>query len=99
MRSKHRLVTVPARDLKNRTGDIVRRIERGEHILITKRGKALAVMRPARNVSKAGATRRREPDIIAQGVGMLEGVLTLKDFLAEKRVEKRLEERRCKTRR
>ncbi|TMA41884.1 MAG: type II toxin-antitoxin system prevent-host-death family antitoxin, partial [Deltaproteobacteria bacterium] len=33
------MVTVPARDLKNRTGEIVRRIERGEHLLITKRGK------------------------------------------------------------
>ena len=99
MHSKQLMVTVPARDLKNRTGEIVRRIERGEHILITKRGKALAVMRPARNLSTAARKRRPERDIVGEGVGMLAGVLTLNDFLAAKRAEKRLEERRCRIRR
>ncbi len=88
------MVTVPARDLKNRTGEIVRRIERGEQILITKHGKPLAVMKPARNVSPARGKRRAERDVIAEGVGMLAGCMTLKEFLAEKRAEARREDRK-----
>ena len=65
------MVTVPARDLKNRTGEIVRRIERGEHVLITKRGKPLAVVQPARGGSLRRGKRREELDVTAEGVGLL----------------------------
>jgi prevent-host-death family protein len=91
------MVTVPARYLKNRTGEIVRTIERGETVLITKRGKPLAVMRPAKGVSRR--VSRAQPDPIAAGVGMLAGYGTLADFLAEKRAEARREDRKWGIRR
>ena len=88
------MVTVPARDLKNRTGEIVRRIERGEHVLVTKRGKPLAVMRPARGASLPRGKRGEEADVIAEGVGLLAGFVKLRHLLSERRVEARREDRK-----
>ena len=88
------MVTVPARDLKNRTGEIVRRIERGEHVLITKRGKPLAVMRPARGGSLRRGKRREEADLIAEGVGLLAGFVKLRHLFSEKRAAARREDRK-----
>jgi prevent-host-death family protein len=88
------MVTVPARDLKNRTGEIVRRIERGEHVLITKRGKPLAVMRPARGGSLRRGKRREKADVIAEGVGLLAGFVKLRHLLSEKRAAARREDRK-----
>jgi len=88
------MVTVPARDLKNRTGEIVRRIERGEHVLVTKRGKPLAVMRPARGASRPRGKRGEEADVIAEGVGLLAGFVKLRHLLSERRVEARRKDRK-----
>ena len=88
------MVTVPAKDLKNRTGDVVRRLERGEGVLITKRGKPLAVMRPVRGTGLRWGRRRGGPDVVRQGVGLLAGFLSLKDLAAEKRADARREDRK-----
>jgi len=88
------MVTVPARDLKNRTGEIVRRLERGEHVLVTKRGKPLAVMRPARGAALRRGTRREEMDVIAEGIGLLAGFVKLRHLLSERRAEARREDRK-----
>jgi antitoxin (DNA-binding transcriptional repressor) of toxin-antitoxin stability system len=39
-------ITLTAKDLKNRTGDAFRAIGRGDRVVLTRRGKALAVMVP-----------------------------------------------------
>lgn len=39
-------ITLTARELKNRTGDAFRAIRRGDRVILTRRGKALAVMVP-----------------------------------------------------
>ncbi len=38
--------TVTAKELKNQTGKVLRRVGAGERVLITKRGKPLAVLSP-----------------------------------------------------
>ena len=39
-------ITLTARELKNRTGDAFRAIRRGDRVVLTQRGKPLAVMVP-----------------------------------------------------
>jgi len=39
-------ITLTARELKNRTGDAFRAIGRGDRVVLTRRGRALAVMVP-----------------------------------------------------
>ena len=38
--------SISAKELKNRTGDVLRRIGRGEKVLVTKRGKPCALLSP-----------------------------------------------------
>lgn len=40
--------SMTARDLKNSTGDVVRALRRGDSVLLTFRGKALATIEPLR---------------------------------------------------
>ena len=43
--------TITAKDLKNRTGDVIRRIKQGETILVSYRGKPLARVSPVTDIS------------------------------------------------
>lgn len=47
--------TMTARDLKNSTGDVVGALRRGESVLLTFRGKALAIIDPLRQDESAPA--------------------------------------------
>jgi prevent-host-death family protein len=38
--------SISAKELKNRTGEVLRRVEEGEKVVITKRGKPCAVLSP-----------------------------------------------------
>jgi prevent-host-death family protein len=38
--------TVTAKDLKNRTGTILRSVNKGERVIVTKRGKPYAIISP-----------------------------------------------------
>ena len=38
--------SVSAKELKNKTGEVLHQVERGQRVLITKRGKPLAVLSP-----------------------------------------------------
>jgi prevent-host-death family protein len=44
-----------AKELKNRTGEALRHVARGEKILITRRGKPLAILAPATEPAGHGA--------------------------------------------
>ena len=46
-RSVSTMKTISAKELKTRTGDVLRRVGRGDKILVTKRGKPCAVISPA----------------------------------------------------
>ena len=62
--------TITAKDLKNRTGDVIRRIKQGETILVSYRGKPLARVSPVRDISiledLSGVIETR--DIDARGI-------------------------------
>lgn len=50
--------TVTARELKNRTGEVLREVGRGTKVLVTRRGKAFAMVSPVEGTeSHAGSTR------------------------------------------
>ena len=55
---------VAARELRNRTADVLRRVEAGEHLTITSRGRAVAELIPVRAV-------RRRPIRRAELIGRL----------------------------
>lgn len=38
--------SISAKELKNRTGDVLRRVGKGEKVLVTKRGKPCALLSP-----------------------------------------------------
>ena len=48
MRKSRAVKTITARELKNATGDVVRTLRRGESLLLTFRGKPLAIIDPVR---------------------------------------------------
>jgi prevent-host-death family protein len=48
-------ITLTARELKNRTGDAFRALSRGDRVVLTRRGKALAVMVPVTEGEAAAA--------------------------------------------
>jgi prevent-host-death family protein len=41
------MLTMTAKELKNRTGEALRAVARGQRVLVTRRGRPLAVMAPA----------------------------------------------------
>jgi prevent-host-death family protein len=54
---------VPSRDLRNHTADVLRRVEAGEQVTITTRGRAVAQLIPVaglrrRPIARAELTRR-----------------------------------------
>ncbi|HVA15076.1 MAG TPA: type II toxin-antitoxin system prevent-host-death family antitoxin [Stellaceae bacterium] len=76
---------IGAFEAKNRLGSLLDEIERGEEVVITRRGKAIARLVPAnagfdRDQAKAAATR-----IAARQKGVLLGESTIKDLIDEGR--------------
>lgn len=80
---------VTARELKNRTGEVLRRVRAGESVVVTLRG-----VRVARVVPE-GPSRLRRPesmkrywrDVISAVAGKYRDVGTVKAFLQEKAAE------------
>lgn len=51
------MTEVPARDLRNRTAEVLRRVEPGERLTITSRGRPVAELVPVRQASRAPISR------------------------------------------
>ena len=49
------MTTVTIRDLRNHGGEVVDRVEAGEHITVTRKGRAVAELRPLRSRGIASA--------------------------------------------
>lgn len=63
MRYIRRMTDIAARELRNRTADVLRMVEAGERVTITSRGRAVAELVPVRAVrrrpiARAELTRR-----------------------------------------
>ena len=52
-----------AKELKNRTGEALRRVARGERLLILRRGKPVAVLAPATDPLARDEVLLRPPDV------------------------------------
>ncbi len=50
-----------AKELKNRTGDVLRHVARGEKVLVTRRGKPVAMLSPATDAVTRAAAELRPP--------------------------------------
>lgn len=84
---------VAARQLKNHTGEILRRVRAGETLTVTVRGVAVARFVPTRAGVRGGATpepRTRRAAVRAVA-GKYRGLGTLREFLDGKPREKDLE--------
>ncbi len=63
------MTTVSVRELKNRLSEYLRRLDEGEQITVTKRGKPVAVILPAgREESPEERLRRKLQELQAQGI-------------------------------
>lgn len=51
------MTEIAARDLRNRTADVLRRVEAGEPVTITSRGRPVAELIPIRAVTRAPIAR------------------------------------------
>jgi prevent-host-death family protein len=60
------MATVGARELKNRLGEYLRRVERGATLVVTERGRPVAELRPL--PPAAGELEARLQDLAAQGL-------------------------------
>jgi prevent-host-death family protein len=60
------VTTVTIRELRNRGGDVVDRVEAGEHVLVTRDGKPVAELRPlSRSALTASELLRRRRNLPA----------------------------------
>ncbi|TMI78666.1 MAG: type II toxin-antitoxin system prevent-host-death family antitoxin [Bacillati bacterium ANGP1] len=79
--------TVTAKQLKNRTGDVLRRVRSGEVVTVTVRGTSVAqfvpLSRKAR-VQRMRDTRASMRATVRSIAGRYRGLGTVQEFLAEK---------------
>ncbi len=92
-----RVGTVTAMELRNHTGRVLQRVAHGERLVVTRRGKPLAVVQPAREACRR--TSKSPSAIIAEGVGLLSGSGSVEKFLAERWAEVERETRRWRRKR
>ncbi|MBI4279794.1 MAG: type II toxin-antitoxin system prevent-host-death family antitoxin [Armatimonadetes bacterium] len=78
---------VTAKELKNRTGEILRRVRDGETVTVTVRGERVARFVPLKSTSRrrAGSARMQQLSVIRAVAGKYRGWGTVDEFLQEKR--------------
>jgi prevent-host-death family protein len=84
------MVVVTARELKNRTGEVLRRVRAGETVIITVRGARVARFIPMRRHAGPPSlleARRAQRTLVKSIAGKYRGVGTVEAFLAEKAAE------------
>jgi prevent-host-death family protein len=77
---------IGAFEAKNRLGALLDRVERGEEIVITRRGKAVARLVPANPGFDRERARRAVENIINASKGVTLGGLKIKDLINEGRL-------------
>ena len=76
---------VGAFEAKNTLGSLLDRVEKGEEVVITRRGKRVARLVPDRGTHDREAARRAVEDIIEMRKGVTLGGLKIKDLINEGR--------------
>jgi len=78
---------VGAFEAKNRLGTLLDWVEAGEEVVITRHGKAVARLVPARPTFDRVAARKVADEILADSEGLGLGGATLRELIAEGRKE------------
>ena len=76
---------IGAFEAKNKLGTLLDWVERGEEVVITRRGKAVARLVPAVGGFDRGKARQAAENIIARSKGVTLGGLKIKDLINEGR--------------
>lgn len=79
--------TITAKELKNRTGAILRQVRAGESVIVTVRGRRVAQFVPVGRGDSARASRddrRSRRAVIRSVAGKYRGLGTVEEFLTEK---------------
>lgn len=77
---------IGAFEAKTKLGQLLHRVEAGEEIVITRRGKAVARLVPPRQAVDAEQARAAAANIRAMSKGVTLGGLKIKDLIAEGRM-------------
>ena len=72
-------------EAKNRLSELIDRVQRGEVIIITRRGTAVAQLAPPARQDPSGAAREAVDRLRAARAGVSLGDLNLRDLIAEGR--------------
>ncbi len=80
---------VAARELKNRTGEVLRRVRAGEVVVVTVRGMRVARLVPVESsrLRRTAPDRRSRYAAIRAVAGKYRGMGTVEAFLREKKLE------------
>ena len=76
---------IGAFEAKNKLGTLLDWVERGEEVIITRRGKAVARLVPAAGVFDREKAQQAAENIIARSKGVTLGGLKIKDLINEGR--------------
>jgi len=76
---------IGAFEAKNRLGSLLDRVERGEEIVITRRGKAIAKLVPVDTGFDRAKARRAAAGLIDTSRGVILGGVKIKDLIEEGR--------------
>ena len=79
------MVEIGAFEAKNTLGSLLDRVERGEEVVITRRGRRVARLVPEAAVRDVEKARRAAEDILAMSKGATLGGLKIKDLINEGR--------------
>jgi prevent-host-death family protein len=77
---------IGAFEAKNKLSALLERVERGEEILITRRGKPVAKLVPAVSKASRAAAREAAERILERSRSVTLGELNIKDLIAEGRL-------------
>lgn len=87
------MTVVTAKELKNRTGQVLRRVQRGEEVVVTVRGVPVARFVPLKRGAKVlDQKRQAQLKAIEECMGKYRGLGSVEDYLREKAEEIALEE-------
>ncbi len=79
------MIEIGAFEAKNKLGELLQRVEQGQEILITRRGKPVARLVPVTPVSNRDRAQQAVANIIARSKGVTLDGIKLKDLINEGR--------------
>jgi len=86
------MTVVTAKELKNRTGQVLRQVQQGEEVIVTVRGVAVARFVPLKRGAKISDQKRQaQLKAIEECMGKYKGVISVGEFLRMKAEEIELE--------